>query len=109
MSATLKVRIRRAEGCILRLLGQIGRRGYEILGVTARLEPDRKVFEVSVELEPFIPMAPGKPRPFEVLPALVTKLADVVSAEFTSMPRAAGEAPREPRASKPPGEMAWEE
>jgi acetolactate synthase regulatory subunit len=82
MSSTLRVRIRRAEGSLLRLLGQIGRRGYEVVAVAARLEADRKTFAVDVELEPFVPMAPGKPRPVEVLPALVAKLVDVVSVEL---------------------------
>lgn len=111
MSATLNVRIRRGEGCLLRLLGQIGRRGYEVLAVTARLSADGKVFEVGVEIEPFIPLAPGKPRPLEVLPALLRKLVEVESAEFTEATRPA--APRGPepkaKAGKPTGEMAWEE
>jgi acetolactate synthase regulatory subunit len=82
MSSTLRIRIRRAEGCLLRLLGQIGRRGYEVVSIAARLEADRKTFAVDVEFEPFVPMAPGKPRPAEVLPALVAKLVDVVSVEL---------------------------
>ena len=80
MSHLLEVRVRRAEGCLLRVLGQIGRRGYEVLGVSAQLAADGKAFDVEVEFEPFIPMAPGKPRPVEVLPALVEKLVDVESA-----------------------------
>ena len=84
MSSTLNVRIRRAEGCLLRLLGQIGRRGYEVLGVTARLTADQKSFDVAIDFEPFIPLAPGKPRPVEVLPALVAKLVDVEKVELVS-------------------------
>jgi acetolactate synthase regulatory subunit len=82
MSSTLNVRIRRAEGCLLRLLGQIGRRGYEVLGVTARLTSDQKSFDVVIDFEPLIPLAPGKPRPVEVLPALVSKLVDVEKVEL---------------------------
>jgi acetolactate synthase regulatory subunit len=88
MSATLNVRIRRAEGCLLRLLGQIGRRGYEVLSVKAELAADGKAFDVAVGVEPFVPMAPGKPRPLEVLPALVAKLADVLSVELVGPPPA---------------------
>jgi acetolactate synthase regulatory subunit len=84
MSPKLKVRIRRAEGCLLRLLGQIGRRGYEVLAVSARLDADRKAFEVDVEFEPFIPMGGAKPRPVEVLPALVAKLEDVIRVELVA-------------------------
>jgi acetolactate synthase regulatory subunit len=93
MSTTLKVRLKHAEGSILRLLGQVGRRGYDVLGVTARLSQDGKTFDVLVEFEPFLPLAPGKPRPVEVLPALVRKLCDVESAELVASPRPAGETP----------------
>jgi acetolactate synthase regulatory subunit len=82
----LKVRIRRAEGCLPRLLGQIGRRGYEVLSVSARLGGDRTSFDVDVEFEPFVPLAPGTPRPVEVLPALVAKLVDVISVELVASP-----------------------
>ncbi len=93
MSTMLKVRLKRQEGSILRLLGQVGRRGYDVLGVTARLSADGRTFDVLVEFEPFIPLAPGKPRPAEVLPALVRKLCDVESAELVASSRPAGETP----------------
>ena len=93
MSATLKVRLRHDEGALVRLLGQVGRRGYDVLGVAARLSADGKTFDVLVEVEPFVPLAPGKPRPLEVLPALVRKLVDVESVEFAAAPRPPGEAP----------------
>ena len=120
MSATLKVRLRRAEGCLLRLLGQIGRRGYEVLAVSARLSADRKTFDVDVEFEPFVPLAPGKPRPAEVLPHLVSKLVDVMSVELvyatgksvSTEPPGNGspqEPKKKPAAGKPTGELRWEE
>ncbi len=110
MSATLKVRIRRSEGCLLRVLGQIGRRGYEVLAVSARLSEDGKIFEMTVDFEPFIPMPPTKPRPVEVLPALVAKLVEVVSVELTGVPKAApGRPEAKPKAPKPAGERVWED
>lgn len=114
MSATLKVRLRHDEGALVRLLGQVGRRGYDVLGVTARLSADGKTFDVLVEVEPFVPLAPGKPRPLEVLPALVRKLVDVVSAEFAGAPRPGAEQPgngssHDAKKSAPSGEMKWEE
>lgn len=120
MSATLKVRMRRAEGCLLRLLGQIGRRGYEVLSVSARLSPDKKTFDVDVEFEPFVPLAPGKPRPAEVLAPLVAKLIDVISVDLVhatgksvSAEPAGNGSPQEPKkksaAGRPQGEMRWEE
>lgn len=113
MSHTLLVKIRKTEGSILRLLGQIGRRGYDILGVSAKLTGDQKSFDVVIEFESIMPAppAPPQPRPADVLPALVAKLVDVQHVEL----RGAGGAPE---ASKPsgskakvgkPGEMAWEE
>jgi len=114
MSHTLLVQVRKAEGCILRLLGQIGRRGYDILGVTAKLAPDRQTFDVVVEFEPIMPAppAPPQPRPAEVLPALVAKLVDVLHVELRapgSRPEAAKPAEPKAKAPKPTGEMAWEE
>lgn len=110
MSATLKVRIRRSEGALLRVLGQIGRRGYEVLAMNARLSEDGKIFEMTLDFEPFIPMPPTKPRPVEVLPALVAKLVDVVSVELSGVPKAAPGKPEiKSKASKPAGEMVWEE
>jgi acetolactate synthase regulatory subunit len=116
MSSTLLVRVKKSEGSILRLLGQIGRRGYDVLGVTAKLTADRSAFDVTIEFEPFIPLAPGKPRPVEVLPSLVLKLVDVERAELKSvrLPEPPGNgSPQEPKkkaaAGKPGGELHWEE
>jgi acetolactate synthase regulatory subunit len=114
MSHTLLVKLKKGEGCILRLLGQIGRRGYDILGVTAKLTPDRQSFDVVVEFEPIMPSppAPPQPRPAEVLPALVAKLVDVLHVELRApgaRPEAAKPAESKVKAPKPTGEMAWEE
>ena len=59
MSHTLLVKVKKAEGSILRLLGQIGRRGYDILGVTAKLTADGLSFDVVVEFEPILPAPPA--------------------------------------------------
>ena len=114
MSHTLLVKIKKTEGCLLRLLGQIGRRGYDILGVSAKLTPDRLSFDVAVEFEPIMPAppAPQQPRPADVLPALVAKLVDVQHVELRA---SGGRTEPAAEASKPkskagkPGEMAWEE
>lgn len=113
MSHTLLVKVKKAEGAIVRLLGQIGRRGYDILGVTAKLAADGKSFDVAVDFEPIMPAppAPQQPRPADVLPALVAKLVDVQHVELRA-PGARPEAakPVEPKAKAgKPGEMAWEE
>jgi acetolactate synthase regulatory subunit len=87
MSSTLYVRLKKAEGCLVRLLGQIGRRGYDVLAVSAKLSADRNSFEVLVECEPFMPVPPAiqQPRPIEVLPSLVRKLVEVETAELRSI------------------------
>jgi acetolactate synthase regulatory subunit len=114
MSYTLLVKLKKTEGSVLRLLGQIGRRGYDILGVTAKLTADGRTFDVTVDFEPIMPAppAPQQPRPADVLPALVAKLVDVQHVELRApgaLPEAAGK-PVEPKAKAgKPGEMAWEE
>jgi acetolactate synthase regulatory subunit len=113
MSHTLLVKVKKVEGSILRLLGQIGRRGYDILGVTAKLTADGMSFDVTVDFEPILPAppAPPQPRPADVLPALVAKLVDVQHVELRSPGgRPEGAKPVEPKAKAgKPGEMAWEE
>lgn len=115
MSLTLRIRLRKSEGALLRLLGQVGRRGYDILEFTARLAPEGTAYEISLEFEPIVPMAPGKPRPAEVLPALVAKLCDVEKVEFAGKPPAgkggngADHGAPKPPVARPAGEMKWEE
>jgi acetolactate synthase regulatory subunit len=82
MSHTLDVRMKREEAALVRLLGQISRRGYDILAVRARLTPDQGWFEVEVEFEPIQPLGAAKPRPADLLPALVSKLWGVEGAEL---------------------------
>ena len=82
MSHTLAVRIKREEAALVRLLGQISRRGYEILAVRARLTPDQGGFEVEVEFEPIQPLGVANPRPADLLPSLVSKLWGVEVAEL---------------------------
>lgn len=117
MSHTLLVRLKRAEGSIIRLLGQIGRRGYDVLGVDAKLSADKAAFDVVVEFEPIMPAppAPAQPRPAEILPALVAKLCDVEKVELQGFsPRPAAEPPgngsaQEPKKKTAAGNMQWEE
>ena len=116
MNPKLNVVMRKAEGALVRLLGQIGRRGYDVLRVNADLTPDRKAWYVTIEFEPFVPRPvaaePAKAsRPAEVLPALVAKLVDVVKVELV-LPGAVKpevvEAPKAPAPAKK-GEMEWQE
>jgi len=84
MSHSLYVRLKKAEGSLVRLLGQIGRRGYDVLGVRADLSADGTAFDVVVEFKPFMPVPPAvqQARPAEVLPALVAKLVEVEKVEL---------------------------
>lgn len=111
MNAKLNVVMRKAEGALLRLLGQIGRRGYDVLRVNADLTPDRKAWYVVIEFEPIMPAppAPQQPRPAEVLPALVAKLVDVVKVELV-LPGGVKPAAEPAKAAAPAkGEMEWQE
>ena len=119
MSFSLQVRIRKEEGALVRLLGLVTRRGYDVLGLWAELTPDRAAFDVRVEFQPITP--PGDPwyRPPEVLARMVAKLYDVEKVELkeSADPRALGPAPGNgqggPSAKgdpvKPAGGMQWEE
>ena len=84
MSHSLYVRLKKAEGSLVRLLGQIGRRGYDVLGVRAELSSDGTAFDVVVDFKPFMPVPPAvqQARPAEVLPALVAKLVEVEKVEL---------------------------
>ena len=113
MSHTLHVRLKKAEGALVRLLGQIGRRGYDVLGVRAELSADGKTFDVVVDFEPIMPAppAPQQPRPADVLPALVAKLVDVQHVELRSpggRPEAAP-AVEAPKTKAKAGLPTWEE
>ena len=117
MSFSLYVRLKKAEGSLVRLLGQIGRRGYDVLAVRAELSADRKAFDVVVDFEPFMPVPPAvqEARPAEVLPRLVEKLVEVEKVELRTsaskpLPAAPGngsEAAPKPKtpAGKAGGEM----
>jgi len=94
MSFKLLVRLKKAEGSLVRLLGQIGRRGYDVLGVRADLSADGQAFDVVVDFMPFMPVPPAvqQARPAEVLPALVAKLVEVEKVELRSSDAAATKA-----------------
>lgn len=82
MTHILDVRMRREEAALVRLLGQISRRGYEVLALRANLTPDQAAFDVEVEFEPIVPIGNVAPRPPERLPLLVAKLWGVERADL---------------------------
>jgi acetolactate synthase regulatory subunit len=112
MSFSLYVRLKKAEGSLVRLLGQIGRRGYDVLAVRAELSADRKAFDVVVDFEPFMPVPPAvqEARPAEVLPRLVEKLVEVEKVELRTssgkpVPGASGNgSDAAPKSKAPAGE-----
>jgi acetolactate synthase regulatory subunit len=109
--------LQKAEGSLVRLLGQIGRRGYDVLGVRAELTADGKAFDVDVDFVPFMPVPPAlqQPRPAEVLPALVAKLIEVEKVELRSaggkpLPAAPGNgSDAAPKSKAPAGKPAGEQ
>ena len=66
---------------MVRLLGVVQRRNYHLLGVTAVLSPDSKVFDVVIDFQP-ISDGVNPPRPSEVLERMVLKLIDVEKVEM---------------------------
>ncbi len=116
MNFTLRIRMRKAEGALARLLGQIGRRSYDVLALTARATSDGAAYDVEVEFAPIPSEAVPAGRPPDVLVRMVEKLCDVERAELVAPARPAGPppdgAPRPERradAARPAGEMSWEE
>ena len=79
MSFTLCVKMKKVEGALVRLLGLIGRRGYDVTRVEATLSGARTAFDIVLEVESIYPQ--GKPgfRPEDVLLRVVEKLYDVES------------------------------
>lgn len=92
MTRALRIRMRKVEGALARLLGLVGRRSYDIVGFTAKLSADRSEYEIVLEFQPLYP--PGQPgyRPPDVLERMVAKLYDVTAVELAgeSDPPAAG-------------------
>ncbi len=83
MTHTLRIRMRKVEGGLVRLLGLIGRRSFDVQGLTARMTPDGSEFEIVVEFRSLYgPDEPGH-RPPDVLARMVAKLYDVKSVELT--------------------------
>jgi acetolactate synthase regulatory subunit len=111
MSHSLYVRLKKAEGSLVRLLGQIGRRGYDVLGVRAELSADGTAFDVVVDFKPFMPVPPAvqQARPAEVLPALVAKLVEVEKVELrgseSSATKPAAPAPKSKTPAGKAGDM----
>ena len=111
MSHSLYVRLKKAEGSLVRLLGQIGRRGYDVLGVRAELSSDGTAFDVVVDFKPFMPVPPAvqQARPAEVLPALVAKLVEVEKVELRGSEgpatKSAAPAPKSKTAAGKAGDM----
>lgn len=66
---TLQVRLRRAEGALVRLLGLVGRRGFEAERVTARPSEDGARLDVTLQIR--------GTRPVEILARQLARLHDV--------------------------------
>lgn len=74
MNETLQVRIRRAEGALVRLLGLAERRGYPATQVSAiPLDPSTMLVQLTVRSD----------RPLEQLTRQLSKLYDVTHVEKT--------------------------
>ncbi len=84
MSFTLKIRMRKAEGCLVRLLGLVARRGYEVRAFTARLAADGAVYDIRLDFLPLLPKENAWYRSPEVLARMVEKLVDVEKVDLSS-------------------------
>lgn len=66
---TMQVRLRRVEGALVRLLGLVGRRGYEAERVTARPTDDGAHLDVTLQIR--------GTRPADLLARQLARLHDV--------------------------------
>ena len=73
MNGTLWVRLRRAEGALLRMLGVVGRRGFETENLVARPSKDGRWIEVTMSVK--------GTRPVELLERQIMRLVDVEGVE----------------------------
>ena len=73
MRNTIRVRLKRAEGSLLRTLGLVNRRSFEVVGVAARLTDDERWLDAELTLE--------SDRSIDVLCRQIDKLFDVVRVE----------------------------
>ena len=73
MSFELNARLKRTEGALLRMMGLLGRRGFEVVRLNVRPSEDGAAYEVTALLT--------GDRPSDVLVRQVRRLFDVDSAE----------------------------
>jgi acetolactate synthase-1/3 small subunit len=78
IKSTIRVRLKRVDGSLLRLLGLMGRRGFEVASMVARRTDDGRWIDVTVELE--------SDRPVDVLGRQIGKLFDVVTVQVEPAP-----------------------
>lgn len=74
MSHTIRIRIKRAEGSLIRVLGLIFRRGFEVAQLTAGRTEDGRWIDVTAVVE--------SDRPADVLCRQIEKLFDVVHVQL---------------------------
>ncbi|MBI4566182.1 MAG: ACT domain-containing protein [Planctomycetes bacterium] len=70
MTFAIQLQLKRAEGALVRVLGLVGRRGYEVIRVEARPSGDERVMDVVMTVQ--------SDRPADVLVRHMAKLFDVV-------------------------------
>jgi acetolactate synthase regulatory subunit len=94
MNAILQVRARDAEGVLVRILGLVRRRGYQLLQLSANRSKDEQFFDVVIVIE-------GERSP-ELLVRQMAKLWEVEKAHlFDSGAAHPPAAPPEPASEKP--------
>lgn len=95
MNTQLNIRMRRAEGCLVRLLGVVQRRGYEVVSLTADLDSEARAYDIRLVFSPISTTAEPAGRPPDILVRMIERLYDVDSVEVVE------EVPAKPSA-KPP-------
>ena len=82
MNYQLNIRMRKAEGSLVRLLGVVQRRCYDVLSLTAQLDAEERVFDIRLVFRPIATTASPTGRPADILERMVARLYDVESVEL---------------------------
>ena len=82
MNYQLNIRMRKSEGTLVRLLGVVQRRCYDVLSMTAQLDAAERVFDIRLVFRPIPTSVSPTGRPADILERMVARLYDVESVEL---------------------------
>ena len=82
MNYQLNIKMRKAEGSLVRLLGVVQRRCYDVLSMTAQLDASERLYDIRLVFRPIATSVSPTGRPADILERMVARLYDVDSVEL---------------------------